>query len=152
MKIIMVLCVLVSASLVQADPEWMRPDLTMADCADLHWREQPMCELQALGQIYQDLKSALIVRLQQPTEEASCEQTTAIGLFKSRERAWEHLARAHCDLAGYCEQQCGSGHSAVTAHCYVRQTAQRIEVLKQELMVGLQVYGCSMPGSRQSTQ
>jgi len=143
-KIIMVLCAMTCALGIKADPDWLKENMTINDCADLHWREQPMCQLQALGQRYQHLKSALMARIQQAPAEVSCEQATAIGLFEARERAWEQLALAHCQLAVFCEQQCGSGHSAVIAHCYVRQTAQRTEVLKKELVAGLQVYGCSM--------
>ena len=114
----------------------------MDDCADLHWREQPMCQLQALGQTYHHLKASLMTRIQASLVEPSCDQHKAIGLFEAREQAWEKLALAHCQLAVYCEQQCGSGHSAVIAHCHVSQTAQRIDVLKRELVNGLQIYGC----------
>lgn len=101
-----------------------------------------MCQLQALGQTYQRLKTALMTRIQQGPVESSCDQHTAIKLFAARERAWEKHALAHCQLAVYCERQCGSGHSAVIAHCHVSQTAQRIDVLQREYMAGLQIYGC----------
>lgn len=146
--IFILLAIFVTTSGV-ADPEWLNTNMKESDCAEVHWREQGMCYIEYYNQRIERINKYFHDEINDISSE-SCDKNDVLIAFNNREKLWNQYADSYCELQNYCTRGCGSGHSAAEHSCNSSMLKSRIDYLENEIINGLEIYGCPISGVKKA--